>query len=139
MSRGHSFLWRYKNWSDIVNHHLSKLQPKPKFVVVNAGLWPHDFTNATVLTSVRHALDQHGMIGIYKTTTKPFADMSTMTDPYEVEACRILHYCLNLSWTGELNNREDFVDDKHFKASINRRFNEQLLDLVQQIRRRKRK
>jgi hypothetical protein len=132
--RGTAFAWRFHNWQDIIRLHLAKLDPKPKFVFLNAGMWPHDLDNVTNVHAIRRALDEHGMVGIYKTTTKIKTDTSTNIDSYEIEACKILHYCLDMSWTGTLSNNSDYVDLKHFSALVNRRFNEQLIDLLEKIR-----
>jgi hypothetical protein len=132
--RGRAFAWRFHNWQDIIRLHLAKLDPKPTIVLLNAGRWPHDLDNVTNVHAIRRALDEHGMVGIYKTTTKIKTDTSTNIDSYEIEACKILHYCLDMSWTGTLSNNSDYVDLKHFSALVNRRFNEQLIDLLEKIR-----
>jgi hypothetical protein len=131
--RGKAFAWRFHNWQDIIRIHLAKLDPKPKIVVFNAGMWPHDLHNVSNVHAIRRALDEHGMVGIYKTTTKIKADNSTSIDPYEIKACEILHHCLDMSWTGTLSNNTDYNDEKHFSASVNRRFNEQLINLLHKI------
>jgi hypothetical protein len=128
--RGRAFAWRFQNWHDIITFHLAKLDPKPKIVLFNAGMWPHDLGNVSNVHAIRRALDEHGMVGIYKTTTKSKTDNSTSIDPYEIKACEILHHCLDMSWTGTLSNNSDYVDLKHFSASVNRRFNEQLINLL---------
>jgi hypothetical protein len=132
--QGKAFAWRFHNWQDIVRVHLAKLDPKPNIVLFNAGMWPHDLDNVDNVLAIRQALDEHGMVGIYKTTTKTKTDNSTSIDPYEIEACKILHYCLDMSWTGILSNNSDYNDSKHFSASVNRRFNEQLIDLLGKVR-----
>lgn len=58
------------NWQETIREHLSKLIPKPRYVVLNAGLWPHDLLENYTLPAIRRALNEHDMIGIYKTTTK---------------------------------------------------------------------
>jgi hypothetical protein len=131
--QGKAFSWRFDNWQDIVIFHLAKLDPKPKIVLFNAGMWPHDLGNVSNVHAIRRALDEHDMVGIYKTTTKGKTDNSTSIDPYEIKACEILHYCLDMSWTGTLSNSSDYVDLKHFTASVNRRFNEQLINLLRKI------
>jgi hypothetical protein len=131
--RGRAFAWRHDKWQDIVRFHLARLDPKPKFVLFNAGMWPHDLGNVSNVHAIRQALDEHGMVGIYKTTTKIKTDNSTSIDPYERKACEILHHCLDMSWTGTLSNNSDYVDLKHFSASVNRRFNEQLINLLRKI------
>jgi hypothetical protein len=130
---GQRYAWRYKDWDSIVLEYLAKLVPKPQYVVLNAGLWPHDLHNASVIDALRRALDSSGMQGIYKTTTKEKSDLDTTVAAYEEYACKVLHHCLNLSWTGSLNKTDEhYVDQKHFTATVNRMFNEQLLQLIDQ-------
>jgi len=126
------YLWRF-NWTQIIRHHLAYLQPKPNYVVINAGMWAHDLNNVT-LPAIRQALDDTGMIGIYRTTTKTLEDTSTELMPHDAEACQWIHYCHDVSWTGNVTDPSEYSDLKHFRANMNRIIGQQLLDLLQHIR-----
>lgn len=128
------FLWA-GDWVQTIHMHIARLQPKPQIVVMNAGLWPHDLAdkNFTMLYQMRQALDQYGMIGVYKTTHKKLGDESTQLEEYEVVACRVMHYCLDLSWTGNINDPVEYQDKAHFRPNVNRNMTVQLMELLQRI------
>jgi hypothetical protein len=126
------FLWA-SDWVQTIRYHIAKLRPKPKFLVINAGLWPHDLHNATILQQMRQALDEHDMVGIYKTTHKQLGDNSSLVAPYEQLACQVFHYCWNLSWTAQENDPADYQDKAHFRPTVNGKMTEQLLRLLQNI------
>jgi len=126
------FSWR-GNWEQTIRVHVSRLIPKPRYIVINAGLWPHDLMENGTLPGIRNALDDHGIIGIYRTTTKQLQDNSTTLAPHDIAGCKHLHYCMDLSWTGSVTNPDEYLDKSHFRANVNRQFVEQLLNLLQQI------
>jgi hypothetical protein len=129
------FLWSYTSWSDMIQQYLAVLVPKPEFVVINAGLWTSHGLNESVLSNIRQALDEVGMIGIYKTTTKDAADVNGTLMDHDDAGCRILHYCLNLNWTAPLS-RQHYWDagGRHFRSHVNTRFNDEMLDIIKMIR-----
>lgn len=131
------FAWAH-NWQDTIKYHLAALIPKPKYVVINSGLWPHDLLKNDTLPLIRQALDEYDMLGIYKTTHKQLGSSNHGAVPQEhqqdVLGCQLLHYCWNLSWTATLTNSSELYSDaSHFKAGVNQRFAEELLDLVETI------
>ena len=128
-----SYTWSYRNWTDIVSEHLARLEPRPDFVVVNAGLWKRsNLDDGETLPALRQILDKLGMIGIYKTTTRRRFEKRTISDPRDIRGCQWMHKCLNLSWTGNLTGRENYWDDTHFQANVNKVFNLQLLALLRE-------
>ena len=90
--------------------------------------------DTNVLPEIRQALDDTGMIGIYKTTTKGVRDTSTELEYHDAEGCKILHYCLNLNWTAEITDPNMYADTKHFKGPTYQKMNEQLLKVMDSIR-----
>jgi hypothetical protein len=125
-----SFLWA-GNWEYAIRHHIATIVPKPEYVVINAGLWPHDLNNRTTFRSIRKALEDHNMTGIYKTTNKQIGDMTTELLPHDADGCDILHYCLNFSWTGLVSDQEGlYLDKAHFGPNVNANFTKQLLSLL---------
>lgn len=67
------FQWRHSSWSNSIREHVAKLEPKPELLVFNAGLWKgHDLNDPNVLISIREALDESGIRGIYQTTTRRY-------------------------------------------------------------------
>jgi hypothetical protein len=126
------FLWTYNTWSDMIQYHLANLQPKPQFVVINAGLWANHGLNEIVLSSIRQTLDDVGMIGIYKTTTKAANDITGPLRNHDNFGCRLLHYCLLYNWTAQLSQMH-YWDRLHFRAHVNNRFNDELLEIIKMI------
>ena len=123
-----NFRWRYSTWSEIITNHLALLNPKPRYVVLNAGIWKQNDLTPPVFREIRQALDDHNMVGIYKTTTRRSWENYTNSQLHDHEGCRILHACLNLSWTGSLKFRGNYWDPVHFLAHT--KFNRQLLNLI---------
>ncbi|KAI2499396.1 hypothetical protein MHU86_15108 [Fragilaria crotonensis] len=124
--------WRY-NWQDLILNHIAKLEPKPDFVVLNAGHWAHDLV-PEVFEAIRNVTDMVGIKAIYATTTKSISDRDSSLRPHDVQGCEILEYCLNRSWTANITkNYEHYWDTKHFTARVNRMLNEQLMDLLDTI------
>jgi hypothetical protein len=123
------YLWRY-DWPDIIRFHLVKLDPPPRFVVINSGLWGAGNLTESMFEKIRHALDETGMIGIYKTTTRHDSDNRTGLIKQDKLGCRMLHACMDLSWTAQLSGKKDYWDNTHFTVKINHRFNQQLFQLV---------
>ena len=123
-------LWEY-NWVDVILNHIGKLQPRPDFLVLNAGLWDHDLDNETLLHEIQVACTSLNITSIYKTTTTTSNQTQGMIDrAYEITACEIFDLCYNLSWTGDFLGLDYYWDKKHFLANMNQRFNEKLLLLL---------
>lgn len=131
-----SYLWRF-DWAETISNHLGRMNPKPDYVVLNAGIWKNNDLTAETFRTIRKALNNMDIKGIYKTTTRRSFETKTYSEPHDVEGCRVLHHCLNLSWTGSLPYRRNYWDPVHFVAHINTQFNFQLLDLLQTIQKQK--
>lgn len=124
--------WRY-NWQDLILHHIAELEPKPDFLVLNAGYWHHDLV-PEVFEAIRKVTDKVGIKSIYATTTKSISNRDTDLMPHDVNGCEILEYCLDRSWTANLTKGpEHYWDKKHMTARVNRMLNKQLLDLLDTI------
>ena len=130
-------IWKYDDWADVVTEYLAKLQPKPDYVIVNAGQFENEFGNANskskeVSKKFANALKQLGIkASVWKTTTyqkggEGFNKQQELTDMY---MCELLGNCLDLSWTKSV---VDFLywDDRHFYEPIYRAMNEQLLAML---------
>ena len=76
------------------------------------------------------------MIGVYKTTTsqktQPPYNTIIPDAQYELDMCKKLGFCYNISWTKKVV-REMFLDNVHFKEPIYKRLNMQLLHFLQEI------
>ena len=131
--------WDGYSWSNIVQDHLARLQPKPTYCVFNAGLHNHDLGRSRVQESLRQALDKSGIIGIYKTTTKTRAltrKKRFQRGRHDAALCggAVFPNCLNLDWTGDLVGPDYYYDDVHLKVDGNNRINQQLLEYLRDFR-----
>jgi hypothetical protein len=149
------FQWEYESWSSFIINYLALLQPSPKYVIINAGLWArHGLDQVGVFSEIRQALDLVNMTGIYKTTTSsklegfrqgmklPVAESmnhSLSADTYFVNykkydhdaiGCETLHHCLSSHWTRYIKGPLHYVDNVHFQPHIYTLLNEQVLDLL---------
>jgi hypothetical protein len=106
-----SYNWWYPSWADLTDQYISQLSSKPDYMIFNQGHWrAHELRDRAVLDSLKTSLTKAGIIGIYRTTYFP---------------------CLNVSWTA-WTPPEDYVDDVHFKADINNRMSQQLLEFLKE-------
>lgn len=125
--------WSY-DWVDTVKYYISQIRPRPEYVIINAGLWEHDFgTNIEQLKEIQNVCHEWNITTIYKTTSaRRIENVSYVVNayPYEQEACRILDLCYNISWTGNVTEY-NYHDHTHFRSIINQKLNEQLLDIIQ--------
>ena len=119
--------WSY-SWTDLIRNHITELVPKPDYLIFNAGLWAHDLLNTTVFSDIEAVLKQANIRGIYKTTSKRYRDRTTSLQEHDKQGCKLFP-CVDLSWTGDLT-LAGYVDQSHFKPSVNRKMNEQMFALL---------
>lgn len=124
------------NWARVIRE-LAKLPYPPKYVVLNAGLWPHDLADSDLLDRIVEALRENGMIGIYKTTTALSSEVD-LTEHLKIHThehamCAALRGCLNLTYTVNMSEPAEYWDARHFQPIVNRRFNEELFSLIQDL------
>ena len=96
----------------------------------NAGLWKSHGLDNTSLHEIRDALEDAGITGIYKTTTRDKTGHYYNPGSYEYEeiACQ-LFTCLNMSWTANLT-KQDYSDHIHLQPHFNNHINKQLFTLL---------
>jgi len=128
------YTWDNYNWSEVIVEHIAKLQPKPTFLVFNAGLHGHNLGKKEIHESILQALNDTGITGIYKTTSKSQQLNRTSRfsrGMHDKSLCgKVFRNCINLDWTGDLVGPQHYSDDVHFKSPGNTRMNLQLLDYV---------
>jgi hypothetical protein len=88
---GENATWSY-NWTGTIRNHIARIYPKPDFLVINAGLWQHDL-NGRLLTEINEAIQEVGIAGIYKTTTKKRGQRSTVPEANDVTGCQLFQHC----------------------------------------------
>lgn len=137
------FVWKY-DWPALIRKYLSKLDPRPDYLVFNEGLWiEHELGDEDVRQSIKDALDDTGIIGIYKTTTLPNINSGlakrsagVVFNRHDDVMCDMFENYLDLTWTKDLGD-EHYWDGVHFKPHVNRGMNMELLDKLQKLRAKK--
>jgi hypothetical protein len=129
--------WTYTNWNDTIHQHIAQLQPKPDYLIFNAGLHKHDLSNPEVPYSILNASLQNNMIPIYKTTTYPNYSLPIgkfHKAAHDKDLCGpVFRHCLDYSWTAPLRGYKDYFDIYHLKPQHNQRMNLQTLKYLQEI------
>jgi hypothetical protein len=134
------FVWRH-DWPGLIRNYLNKMTPKPDYLVFNEGLWiEHELGNEEVQISIKNALDDTGIIGIYKTTTLPNINSGlakrsagVVFNRHDDAMCKLIGKYLDFAWTKDLGN-EHYWDGVHFKPHVNRGMNMELLDFLQKLK-----
>jgi hypothetical protein len=129
--------WSY-DWASLITEHISKLKPKPKYLVFNAGHWHHDLGEAAVRGSIEQALNATDIVGIYKTTTFSDGDDDPATfarkHDHDAHVCKSMqNRCIDVSWTNNLSGPVHYFDAKHFRSHVNTAMNMQLLNLLNEL------
>ena len=133
------------DWGDAIRH-LAALPIKPRHVILNAGHSAHFLKRESVREEIARTLQQHNMVGIYKSTTSttwgsfqgednPHPNQTMpidKLDSYEESMCKLLGHCLSMGWTFNLV-LDKFRDDYHLDEPIYKRMNLQTLDLLEQM------
>lgn len=131
-----SFEWS-GNWSKTILNHIGKLEPRPKYMVLNAGLHPNQLHQEEVQESILDATEKVGITPIYKTTTYPKTNTRETRfnrGRHDRLLCgKVFSLCLNLKWTADYVGNDHYFDDNHFKPHLNMRMNHDLLDLLRSI------
>ena len=134
------FVWRY-DWPGLIREYLNQLEPKPEYLVFNEGLWiEHELNDADVRQSIQDALDDTGIIGIYKTTTLPNINSGlakrsagVVFNRHDDAMSELIGNVLDFTWTKDLGD-EHYWDGVHFKPHVNRGMNMELLDFLQRLK-----
>jgi hypothetical protein len=129
--------WVFRSWHETITHHIAKLIPKPDFVVFNAGIHLNDMWKPRVHYSLLKATKAAAIIPIYKTTTYSQTakrGASNQHSSHEKLLCgTAAPYCLDLSWTGDIDGPLYYFDNWHLRTDANTRMNLQLLEYLQMI------
>ena len=133
------------DWADTIQQHIAHLDPKPEFLVLNAGHWDNDFDSTPFAIEVKHAAESSGMKAIWRTTTsnrnhffggdREGSSKNLKNHMVDELMCSLLDFCVDVSWTKECES-EEYFDGLHFKnESIYQRMNEQLLEAINSVHR----
>ncbi|KAL7568522.1 hypothetical protein ACA910_002640 [Epithemia clementina (nom. ined.)] len=149
--------WEFRNWGDLIRRHVGRLNMGgPSAVaILNAGLHPHRFDDSLRTVSLKVALEDVGIMGVWKTTTFRKDQLSVLSSennnnnnnnndynsrekqqdlrqpysqmsPIDQQMCSIMDDCLDLSWMAQLNP-DLYYDNLHFNEPVYRILNEELL------------
>ena len=125
--------WEY-NWVETIRDHIAKLHPKPDYLVLNAGLWANHFHNFSELQTIRQALDDANIVGIFRTTTRGSKYFNASLSGSDQLACQVFQYCLDITaYTASLHQtyyERNYWDANHFAAHVNKKLNEMFLHFL---------
>jgi hypothetical protein len=126
--------WDYDNWADVVEKYIGNLEPKPEFVIANAGQWSNNFgpNGKRVSEQFSGALKNLGIRkSIWKTTTFAKGGELLQQDVPETDSymCSLLQDCFDVSWTKNVAERL-YWDKRHFFEPVYRAMNEEMLQLM---------
>lgn len=130
------YLWDFSAWNETIVQHIAKLVPRPDFLVFNAGIHPNHMWKPEVHNGILEAAKAVGIIPIYKTTTYSKTAKRGSNHRHNSHnnlLCEIAPYCLDMSWTGDIEGPDHYYDNWHFKPDVKKRMNMQLLEYVQMI------
>jgi hypothetical protein len=131
-----NYTWIYHTYDPFLRNVVAMLEPRPRVVVINEGLWTDtNLSDETVVRMIRDTISDLGMVSVYRTTTKRCTSQGENVAgllPHDKLCCEIFDYCLKMDWTA-CAAKGDYWDSMHFLAHANLRFVEQLLDLQGQL------
>lgn len=132
--------WEHRSWAELIRQHVGPLNLGPTAVaILNAGIHPHRFHDSVRSVSLKVALEDVSMKGIWKTTTFSRDEVLSMnnasaaTDDFhpqlnkiDREMCDLMDDCFDLRWLADVNP-DLYHDDLHFMEPVYRILNEDLL------------
>ena len=115
--------WIY-GLSELIEHHISLLNPRPDWIVLNCGHWPNNFKSLPYREEVIRALHRAGIKWAWRTTTatrdgKPSVKRTTTAHIASIDRfmCRMASACVATHFTYDLSERA-FVDNVHFVNAV---------------------
>jgi hypothetical protein len=133
-----NYTWSYKDWDDCVKSYISRLVPKPTHAIFNAGAHAHSFAEHGVGSRLIQALNDTGILGIWKTTSyerpEP-VNNNTRTQgrgnkESEYIMTKLFHpHVLDVGWTSKVRP-EFYADLRHFLEPVYRIINEATLEML---------
>jgi hypothetical protein len=129
-------IWQYDDWDVCVREYIAKLNPKPTHVIFNAGIWNHNFNIPAYGRRMAAALNESGIVGIWKTTTYQGGGKVLVIGggPRSNESDAILSHIfyprvLDSRWTSKIKS-QFYKDSFHFLEPVYRAQNEDMLELM---------
>lgn len=147
-------VWTYADWGDTILNYIRYLDPPPRHVVMNAGIWPHNFcvanethayerTNSSEISATPgnneinlSTNDTHNLLHamslvpelqfVWRTTTFGKNGLRPNFECDDV-MCHLLPTCVNVSFTRHLQP-EIYWDQNHVQEPGYRAVNEIMLD-----------
>ena len=126
-----NFTWNYgQQWADIIAKHLVNIPYKSPYIVFSGGIWnSHGLDSEDTQNEILEALRKNDIVGIYRTTTYKRGTIRSPYSLHDEHLCSKTQYCLNVSWTGQIDS-DLYADDVHFYSEVYNRMNLQLLDIL---------
>jgi hypothetical protein len=131
-----NYTYHYPTYEPFLRNVVAKLEPRPRVVVINEGLWTDvNLSDEAVVIGIRDTIRDLGMVSVYRTTTKTRTggkDAVAGLYPHDKLCCEIFDHCIRTDWTF-CAERRDYLDQLHLLAYANLRLVEQLLDLLENL------
>jgi hypothetical protein len=134
--------WEYETWSQVIREHIGRIDFALEITtvaVLNAGIHPHNFDVPETQEDLADALRDISILAIWKTTSYSKQEIQQHDNNDElrirssdIDMCRILGHCQNISWTTHLR-LELYFDNLHFLEPVYRVFNEDLLESLRAL------
>jgi hypothetical protein len=114
----------YQDWADLIVEQVVPVHPQ--VLVMNAGLWKHNFGDAQYTDHVISAATEKIPIVVWKTTSADRSGDFQSHLPVDQALCNKLE-CMNISGWTSLLGKEYYIDTNHFVEPVYRKMNEVLL------------
>lgn len=118
------------DWATAIREYISQIAPKYKVLVFSQGFWPNELLDEKVQQDIFDAIEESGMISVYKTLTKKQMENDTTVNELDQKLCAKAHICYDNSWTGKVPPNM-YHDNLHFNEPVYRLLNSQLLELLE--------
>lgn len=110
--------WEYANWGELIRHHVGALNLGPSAVaILNAGLHEHRFHDSLRTVSLKEALEDASIKGVWKTTT--FAKDQVLSMIIKEQAERSMTKSFSaLYWKSSTANQKEKENKEENKMTL---------------------
>jgi hypothetical protein len=125
------------DWAEFITNHIGRMDPKPDYLLLNAGLWGHRFGEPEVRQGLVDAAKEVGIKTFWRTTTKRMHGTRGLpVIESDRRMCKLLDGCINISFSDfthpdHYDTRrlgQDHPGAAHFREPVSRIMNEMILD-----------
>mmetsp|Transcript_128643 Transcript_128643/g.191703 ORF Transcript_128643/g.191703 Transcript_128643/m.191703 type:complete len:393 (-) Transcript_128643:70-1248(-) len=128
--------WKYATWAELIKEYAAKINPKPKYAVMEAGGFTNSFgpggrLGEKMAHEIIEALEIEKIHSFWR--TRSYDQTHALTPDgvkdFDKYMCGVMRDCLDMSWT--MNVRSDLYWERNFfHEPVHRVFNEELLEAM---------